>query len=496
MVVRLLVASVLVAGGLPLAGAAAEPAFKLGFEGCPPAIDGQPGEVPTFEVLATLATSGLEGRGADSWNIIVAVTAGAMKAVTLEGIRVPILTDDDGDPATPPVPGELDLLAAEEASVEFVDPSRHVAQITVVLDREGKVALPPEGRFPVARITIETTVPDVPACRGLDLAHVFSLDNGRVRTWVRRLGEEITNRSSEGCYIPFAVCTPEFTLALAPAGKEPPLDGDYLLETTVAPGDHPLELGVFLTSSMSLPEKEGPQGWSLSFEHGPECMAVETITAARLNVQTIFDHDGDPSTPDLDPYDHSLPRSSFLKMEEGFGSFGSRGVVAACVLNNQKKMVLHMNSTDRILRVLYTVPVLEGKTTECSLRFVNGLKGVGKPVDNMITCFGYSFRPQTRGLVLRLTGGEPPYRIGDANADGRVDLSDAIFILENLFLGGPRPSCRKTADLDDNGSPEITDPIFLLNHLFLGGPPPVEPGACRPDKTPDGLTCLSYPPCE
>ena len=88
----------------------------------------------------------------------------------------------------------------------------------------------------------------------------------------------------------------------------------------------------------------------------------------------------------------------------------------------------------------------------------------------------------------------PPFRRGDANADGQQDLSDAAFILSFLFLGGPTPSCVKTVDLDDNGVPEISDPVFLLNHLFLGAPRPPDPyAACGPDPTSDSLSCLSSP---
>jgi hypothetical protein len=54
----------------------------------------------------------------------------------------------------------------------------------------------------------------------------------------------------------------------------------------------------------------------------------------------------------------------------------------------------------------------------------------------------------------------------------------------------------ESADADDDGQVEITDAIFLLAHLFLGGAPPAEPYlACGLDPLDDGLSCLSYPPC-
>jgi hypothetical protein len=84
---------------------------------------------------------------------------------------------------------------------------------------------------------------------------------------------------------------------------------------------------------------------------------------------------------------------------------------------------------------------------------------------------------------------------GDANADGRVDLSDGIFIIGFLFLGSGRPSCLKAADADASGRLELTDTIFLLNRLFRGGPPPPPPFPSCGDHTGAALSCEAFPPC-
>ena len=53
-----------------------------------------------------------------------------------------------------------------------------------------------------------------------------------------------------------------------------------------------------------------------------------------------------------------------------------------------------------------------------------------------------------------------------------------------------------TADVDDNGKNEVTDVIYVLNHLFLGGPVPKAPyPGCGPDPTSDGLTCEAFEFC-
>ncbi len=54
----------------------------------------------------------------------------------------------------------------------------------------------------------------------------------------------------------------------------------------------------------------------------------------------------------------------------------------------------------------------------------------------------------------------------------------------------------EAADSDDSGWVSISDPIFLLRHLFVGGDPPAAPfPECGPDPTADGLGCLASPGC-
>jgi hypothetical protein len=96
-----------------------------------------------------------------------------------------------------------------------------------------------------------------------------------------------------------------------------------------------------------------------------------------------------------------------------------------------------------------------------------------------------------------------PFHRGDANGDGRNDLSDAIAILDFLFLGGDPTSCRESADVNNDAAINIADPVSLLSFLFLGSVPPDVPGPvsvpCGLDADPPGspgdLGCLEYDAC-
>jgi hypothetical protein len=91
----------------------------------------------------------------------------------------------------------------------------------------------------------------------------------------------------------------------------------------------------------------------------------------------------------------------------------------------------------------------------------------------------------------------PQFIRGDASANGRPNITDAVFTLLFLFAGGTEPPCHKSVDADDDGTLDITDAVFLLNFLFLGGPAPAAPFAgCGPDPTIDELGCDSFAPCE
>ncbi len=85
----------------------------------------------------------------------------------------------------------------------------------------------------------------------------------------------------------------------------------------------------------------------------------------------------------------------------------------------------------------------------------------------------------------------------DANQDGLADLSDAVAILAELFLGeGPRSSCPQSLDVDDNGAIELTDSVYLLTFLFNGGDAPAAPfGSCGWDFSDGGLVCEDYANC-
>ncbi|MEW6294980.1 MAG: dockerin type I domain-containing protein [Candidatus Diapherotrites archaeon] len=62
---------------------------------------------------------------------------------------------------------------------------------------------------------------------------------------------------------------------------------------------------------------------------------------------------------------------------------------------------------------------------------------------------------------------------GDAKLDdGKVTVSDVIYLVNYLFKGGPAPADMDAADVNNDGKVNVTDVIYLVNYLFKGGTAP------------------------
>jgi hypothetical protein len=67
------------------------------------------------------------------------------------------------------------------------------------------------------------------------------------------------------------------------------------------------------------------------------------------------------------------------------------------------------------------------------------------------------------------------YLPGDATGNLVVDVSDAVFLLNYLFKGGPVPNPKSSGDVNQDCVVDVADAIYVLNYLFKGGNPP-KPG--------------------
>lgn len=86
--------------------------------------------------------------------------------------------------------------------------------------------------------------------------------------------------------------------------------------------------------------------------------------------------------------------------------------------------------------------------------------------------WGWNFSiPPGAGRLYRISL-RVPCKPGDANGDGSIDISDAIYIIGYIFGSGPAPVPYLAGDANCDGSVDITDAVFLISYIFSGGAAP------------------------
>ena len=158
---------------------------------------------------------------------------------------------------------------------------------------------------------------------------------------------------------------------------------------------------------------------------------------------------------------------------------------------------------DDITVVWLTVTVSPDATpgTTLDLTLTNGPSGEGVgpyKLRNEIVHEGASryasLLPELDPGLLAIVGDQSFFIRADSNTDRRIDVSDAIFTLSALFLGGSQPRCEDAADANDDGSVDISDASITLNYLFLEAPStlPAPHGELGFDPTDDDLAECRY----
>ena len=65
----------------------------------------------------------------------------------------------------------------------------------------------------------------------------------------------------------------------------------------------------------------------------------------------------------------------------------------------------------------------------------------------------------------------------DANSDGTVNVSDAGWIINYVFVSGPLPVPLACGDANSDGTVNVSDAVYIINYVFVSGPIPED---CSP----------------
>jgi hypothetical protein len=101
-------------------------------------------------------------------------------------------------------------------------------------------------------------------------------------------------------------------------------------------------------------------------------------------------------------------------------------------------------------------------------------------VKTVVTYTGVSIEPETSGAAL--TVDVAPLEIGnfircDPNNDGRSNIADAVWLVNELFRSGPATECPDAADCNDDELIDLSDAAYAVAYRFQDGaaPPPPFP---------------------
>ncbi|MDD4050457.1 MAG: right-handed parallel beta-helix repeat-containing protein, partial [candidate division Zixibacteria bacterium] len=67
---------------------------------------------------------------------------------------------------------------------------------------------------------------------------------------------------------------------------------------------------------------------------------------------------------------------------------------------------------------------------------------------------------------------DPVWLCGDPNADGKINVGDAVYIISYIFRNGPAPGPMEAGDPNCDGKINVGDAIYLVAYIFRNGPPP------------------------
>ncbi|MEM7235162.1 MAG: dockerin type I repeat-containing protein, partial [Planctomycetota bacterium] len=255
-----------------------------------------------------------------------------------------------------------------------------------------------------------------------------------------------------------------FDLSIVAAGtRRTQRDGNPVNVVDVTSGTKTLDASVyFLPVPEPNPQGTGIQGWSISVAHDSNFLEFISGGIGDTDAGLLFDN-GFQRTEAAN--DRFIPG----------GGDEPTGFVSAVVLSFVENLTLDPFVPQSIVNVRYRVLPAFAQTPQAvaNLEFRDGLTGSGQPVNNVHTQQGET-RDALHLIGLELRAGTRFLR-GDANDDSRVDLADAVWIVNDLFRGGPETTCRASADVDANGRVNLSDAIYVAHYRFLSGPRPPAP---------------------
>jgi hypothetical protein len=240
-----------------------------------------------------------------------------------------------------------------------------------------------------------------------------------------------------------------------------------------------VDLQVFETdnSALGAPFPNTTQGFSMGLGHDSTLLEATSVSLA--GPVAALDGGNGPSFAESSIY--------------------TDGITIGCVYSFIGAETISYAAQETVAEVSYSTVAgtLTGDTdgAATSLSWTNGL---GAPnVTNVMVVGGGSIAAETQDATITLVAASvTAYLRSDANADGRIDVADAIWMLSDLFLGGVHLDCEAASDSNADGAYDVADPTFVIQFQFLeGSAPPAPYPDCGTTPSQEAADCFDYPIC-
>lgn len=186
-----------------------------------------------------------------------------------------------------------------------------------------------------------------------------------------------------------------------------------------------------------------------------------TMTGMQMPLRILVD----TIPAQIDSVHFPIPNSAF---ESGINNMVISSVPGVVVFGSF--MLWSESGPTQLARVFISAP-MDTASRLINLEFadyvpVQAPQGHDSPITPMITTWNAPVKPSFLGTCCLVPG--------DADGNGMQSISDAIYLINYYFAGGPSPhSCDGLGDADGNGILSISDAVYLINYIFSGGPAPM-----------------------
>jgi hypothetical protein len=258
-------------------------------------------------------------------------------------------------------------------------------------------------------------------------------------------------------------------------------DGDFNLDLVKVPHNRPGHTwDIVLNTSENPHYGYGADGWSFGIGAEGPVRITDVTTLGTAGCDSIL---GPPCRKWTAGFEHTAITGP--PDGEGPQTPDNAGAICAVILKYDGIIMLPPEGDTAVckIRVSGDFPAAQGEQAPARVFFATRTHSTGYTPVHIDFVHGQitleegdpPLTVETCEFRLKAVSPVAPFIRCDANDDGRVDVSDAVWSLHALFRAGSPKGCRAAADCNGDGAWDISDGIFTLRRLFTGGPPPPAP---------------------